>query len=149
MSLFVTDVGAMLGKLADGDLRSRIESEYSGAFERIKEHANQSNEKLTDVMESINAASSVVFQSAQEVSQGTDDLTQRSSEQTTSLSETASNMNVLADGVKTAAQNSDSAKNFVSSAREKAEQGGEVVTKRFRRCKRFWNRVIKSKILFR
>ncbi len=47
----IDDTVRMFGALASGDLSKRIETHYSGAFDRLKQDANRTAEKLTEVIE--------------------------------------------------------------------------------------------------
>lgn len=117
----------MLDAMAHGDLTKRINSDYQGSFDKLKQDANATAEKLTEIIEKVSVSSNLVASGAEEISQGNADLSQRTEEQASSLEETASSMEEMTSTVRQNADNSKVATDLASEAREKAQQGGEVV----------------------
>jgi len=125
---FLADIDQILNAMAQGDLTRNIDNDYDGIFEKIKQNANNTINKLTEVMGLIGEASSNVHNAADEIAQGTTDLSQRTEEQASSLEETASSMEQIAATVKQGADRAKEATQHASEARNKAQTGGEVVT---------------------
>ncbi|MGO3850279.1 MAG: hypothetical protein ACTJIB_18670, partial [Pseudoalteromonas prydzensis] len=46
----VSDTATMLDALANGDLSIRIEKDYQGSFNKLKQDANATADKLTEVI---------------------------------------------------------------------------------------------------
>jgi methyl-accepting chemotaxis protein len=125
----VADTGNMLDALARGDLTQRIEAEYQGAFDKLKQDANSTADKLTNVLERISASAGLVASGAEEISQGNADLSQRTEEQASSLEETASSMEQMTSTVRQNADNAKVANELAEETSEKATRGGEVVNR--------------------
>ncbi|WP_046007069.1 methyl-accepting chemotaxis protein [Pseudoalteromonas rubra] len=125
----VTDTGNMLDALARGDLTQRIEADYQGAFDKLKQDANSTADKLTNVLERISASATLVASGAEEISQGNADLSQRTEEQASSLEETASSMEQMTSTVRQNADNAKVANELAEETSEKATRGGEVVNR--------------------
>lgn len=125
----VADTGSMLDAMARGDLSKRIDKDYQGSFEKLKQDANATADKLTNVINSINSSATLVASGAEEISQGNTDLSQRTEEQASSLEETASSMEEMTSTVRQNADNAKVANELAEETCDKAIQGGEVVNK--------------------
>ena len=125
----LNDVLRVLGAMAKGDLSERITREYSGTFGQLKNDANTTVEKLTEVIGRIRSSSEAITTGANEIAQGNDDLSQRTEQQASSLEETAASMEQMTAAVRQSASNAQDANKFSDEARDKARSGGEVVAK--------------------
>lgn len=125
----LNDVIRMLGAMARGDLTERITREYLGSFGQLKDDANATADKLTEVIGSIRASSGAIMSAANEIAQGNADLSQRTEEQASSLEETASSMEEMTSTVKQSAENAGEANQLAGVAQNKAQEGGAVVTR--------------------
>lgn len=125
----VADTGQMLSAMATGDLSKRIEKDYQGSFDKLKQDANATADKLTEVMHRINSSATLVASGAEEISQGNTDLSQRTEEQASSLEETASSMEEMTSTVRQNADNAKVANGLAEETRDKALEGGEVVNR--------------------
>ena len=123
----VSNVGGVLSAMAEGDLTHRIDAEYTGAFQRMKEDTNQTIHKLTDVISLVREAAVSVRNASNEIAQGNCDLSQRTEEQASSLEETASSMEQMTSAVRQSANNAQEANASANEAQTKAQAGGEVV----------------------
>ncbi|MHA7833857.1 MAG: methyl-accepting chemotaxis protein [Algiphilus sp.] len=121
------EVLSILGSMAEGDLTKRITAEYSGTFAKLKEDANSTMDKLTEMVVSIRQASESINVAAREIAAGNSDLSSRTEEQAASLEETASSMEELTATVKQNADNAKQANEQTISASNVATRGGEVV----------------------
>ena len=119
-------VGA-LERIANGDMTQQIETEYQGAYERIKDNTNLTIQRLTDIVSEIKAVAHATNISATEIAAGNIDLSQRTEEQASSLEETASSMEQMASTVKQNADNARQANMLASEASQVAVKGGQVV----------------------
>lgn len=113
--------------LASGDLSSRMDGEYEGAFLDLANSMNDSISKLRDMVGEISLASNNVASAAREIAQGNNDLSQRTESQASSLEETASAMEELTTTVQQNADNAAEATRVANVVMEKAANGGEVV----------------------
>jgi methyl-accepting chemotaxis protein len=125
---FLADIDSILGTMSNGDLTQRINNDYDGIFEKIKENANNTILKLTDIIANIRESAGNVHNAADEMAQGTLDLSQRTEEQASSLEETASSMEEITATVKHSAERANEASVHAAEARDKAQEGGSVVT---------------------
>lgn len=125
----LNDVLRMLGAMARGDLTERITRDYEGSFGQLKDDANTTADKLTEVITNIRNSASAITSAANEIAQGNADLSQRTEEQASSLEETASSMEEMTSTVKQSAENALQANNLSADAQGKAQEGGEVVSR--------------------
>lgn len=123
----INDTVAMLDSMAHGNLTRRIEGDYEGTFGKLKEDANQTVSKLTEIIARINQSANTVASGSDEIAQGNADLSQRTEEQASSLEETASSMEEMTSTVKQNADNAKVANDLASEAQKKAVAGGQVV----------------------
>jgi len=125
----LNDVLRMLGAMAKGDLTERITRDYQGSFGQLKNDANETANKLTEVIGNIRSSSTAIMSAANEIAQGNADLSQRTEEQASSLEETASSMEEMTSTVKQSAENAVEANQLSDDAQDKAVQGGQVVSR--------------------
>ncbi|ASP40590.1 chemotaxis protein [Bacterioplanes sanyensis] len=125
----VSDTIRIFDGLAQGKLDRRINADYTGSFDKLKQDANATVDRLTDIITRIREAAGTVATGASEIAQGNADLSRRTESQASSLEETASSMEEMTSAVKQTSDNSVHANELASSARKKAENGGDVVSK--------------------
>ncbi len=123
------DVVTILMAFAEGDLSKRIEREYSGSFAQLKNDANLTAEKLTDIVTQIKTSSTAIASSTSEIAAGNLDLSSRTEQQASALEETASSMEEMTSTIKESAENAYRANELSITARKKADEGGRVVEK--------------------
>ncbi len=124
----IKDIMRLLSALAQGDLSQTIENNnYVGAFEQLKEDANATVSRLTEIMTEISRSAEIVATATEEISQGNLSLSQRTEQQAASLEETAASMEQMTSTVQQTADNTKQATQLAFSARERAEKGGEIV----------------------
>ncbi|MCW2246557.1 methyl-accepting chemotaxis protein [Azospirillum fermentarium] len=124
----IDDLGRVLGALAEGDLNSRIDKDYQGAFQALKTNVNTTSSKLGEIVGQILRATDAITSAASEVSMGSSDLAERTEQQASSLEETAASMEELGATVRSNADNAQRANRMASDARTAAESGGQVAT---------------------
>ena len=91
------------------------------------ESYNRAKDSLSLLLAKTRNAADNIYQGSSEVATGTDDLAQRTEEQASSLEETAASMEQMTSTVKQNADNSRTANQLATQAREVAERGGAVV----------------------
>ncbi|MBS7457255.1 methyl-accepting chemotaxis protein [Coralloluteibacterium stylophorae] len=123
----LSDVGRIMGAIADGDLTQRVEAQYQGAFGTLAADANRTVERLTDIVRGIQSAVSSISTAAGEIASGNQDLSGRTEQQAASLEETASSMEELTSTVRQNAENAQQANQLARGAGEVAASGGKVV----------------------
>jgi methyl-accepting chemotaxis protein len=125
--VFVGDIGQVFEAMSQGDLTQSIDRSYRGEFDRIKNNANGSMNKLAEILFNIQTAAKTVDTSSNEVAQGTDDLSRRTESQASTLEETAASMEEITATVKQTADSANQSAGMAKEAQVKAEQGGVVV----------------------
>ncbi len=123
----INDTVGVLGAMARGDLTRSIEADYAGTFGQLKNDANTTIAKLTDVLAEISGGATAVLNGAHEIAQGNTNLSQRTEEQASSLEETTSSMEDMTFTVRQNADNARQANQLAAGASEQAEKGGTVV----------------------
>ena len=126
-SVGLNEVVRVLGALAKGDLTEKITNEYHGTFGQLKDDANTTVEKLTEIVGQIQEATEAINTASREIASGNTDLSQRTEEQASSLEETASSMEELTSTVKQNAENAKQANQLAVGASDVAVKGGNVV----------------------
>ncbi len=123
----LTDLGGMLGALAQGNVGHRIDGGYQGVFAQLARDANSLAERLADIAGRLGQSAGLVRDAASEISTGSADLAQRTEAQAASLQRTAATMEEITATVRHNADNARQASQFAVAARDTAEGGGRVV----------------------
>lgn len=129
VEIALNDILRMLGAIAKGNLSERITREYSGVFGQLRQDANFTADKLTEIISKIRQAAGSIHTAANEIAQGNADLSQRTEEQASSLEETASSMEEMTSTVRQSADNAQKANELAVQAQNKAQSGGQVVSR--------------------
>ena len=124
----VNAVRTALENLSRGDLSTAIQQEFIPEFESLKAAINSTVEKLRETVLDINHCASEVTVGANEIAQGNQELSNRTEQQASSLEETAASMEELTTTVQENAQNSQEAHEIANQTKEKAHQGGQIVS---------------------
>jgi methyl-accepting chemotaxis protein len=123
----IKDIMQMFAALAQGNLTQTIENNYAGAFEQLKNDANATTKRLTEIITKIKNMADIVNNAAEEISQGNISLSQRTEQQAASLQQTAASMEQMTSTVQQTADNTKQATQLALSAKERAEKGGKVI----------------------
>ncbi|AOG06386.1 methyl-accepting chemotaxis protein [Bosea sp. RAC05] len=115
-----------LSAVAAGDLTVRVDAAYRGKFAELKGAINETVERLSSTVKTIQVTSADVGLAAREINMGADDLSKRTEEQASSLEETAATTEQLAASVKASAQASRQAAAIATEAMEAAQNGGAI-----------------------
>jgi methyl-accepting chemotaxis protein len=121
------DVVRVFSGMAEGDLTRTIEADYAGTFGQLKDDANQTVYRLTEIVSRIRLATDAIYTAAREIATGNQNLSSRTEEQAGSLEETASSMEQLSGTVRLNADNARRANDLASNAQLVAIKGGEAV----------------------
>lgn len=112
------DISTVLQTVASGDLTKRVEVNYEGTFETLKNGCNTTAINLSQMLEDIRIAVDTINNAASEISSGNSDLSGRTEQQASSLEQTAASIEELTGTVK---QNADNAKNGYQLAAKASE----------------------------
>lgn len=121
------DTGKMLESLAKGDLSHRIEQDYQGSFGKLKQDANATADKLTQIIQQISKAADEVTSGASDIATGNVELSRRIEMQASSLEETAASMSQITESVQSSANSAGDANSVSKQASNQASAGGQVV----------------------
>jgi len=123
----VDDVVRVMGAMAEGDLSKRIDKAYEGEFAKLKEYANNTVDKLSEVVAEVNGAADSLASASEQVSATAQSLSQASSEQAAGVEETSASIEQMTASI---AQNTENAKvtdGMATKAAKEANEGGEAV----------------------
>lgn len=124
----INDSMRIMTALSNGDLTQSIQSEYRGSFNQLKQDANATVERLTEVMSEIRGGTDSVLTGSRQIADGNTNLSQRTEEQASSLENTSSSMEEMTITVKQNADSAIQANQLAESACGQAVQGREIVT---------------------
>ncbi|MFG6466186.1 PAS domain-containing methyl-accepting chemotaxis protein [Roseateles sp. BYS87W] len=122
------DVGRVFAGLAAGDLSQRITREYTGVFAQLRDDANSTGDKLTNIIDEVRSAADALTGAANQVSATAQSLSQAAAEQAASVEQTTASIDMISASI---SQNSDNAKvtdGMASKASKEAADGGVAVT---------------------
>ncbi len=123
----IAETGAVLSALARADLTKRMEGEYAGALQRLKDDTNAVGDQLTDVVTKLRATSGGLKTATAEILSGANDLSERTTKQAATIAETAGTMARLAGTVAENAKRAESASGSAAAVSRTAEEGGAVM----------------------
>lgn len=116
-----------LSGLADGDLTTRIDTQFTGQYQRLRDDFNASMEQLEEMISTIIEQASGIRGAVNEISQSSDNLSRRTENQAASLEETAAALDEITVTIETTASGAKRASEVVSETHTRAEQSGVVV----------------------
>jgi methyl-accepting chemotaxis protein len=123
----LNEVSNVLLALSEGDLTKRVNSDYQGTFQDLKNYSNTTSENLASMISKIREASDTINNASAEIAQGNSDLSTRTEQQASSLEETASSMEELTSTVRLNSENAKQANSLASQASQVAANGGELI----------------------
>ncbi|HZX78837.1 methyl-accepting chemotaxis protein [Lysobacter sp.] len=122
-------LSTLLRGVARGDLSQRMHGDYRGVFAQMSVDANETVDRLAEIVGQIREGTDAISSAAAEIAAGNNDLSQRTESQAASLEETASSMEELTSTVRQNADNARQANQLAQTAAEVAGNGGAVVSK--------------------
>jgi len=130
LELTFKDFGKVIKSMAEGNLtRKTGYDSYVGYYALMRDDIVKTQHKLSEVFAQIRQTADFIYNASQEIATGNNNLSHRAEQQAASLEQTASSMEELTNTVKNNADNSIQANQVSISARQLAEQGGEVVNR--------------------
>ena len=124
-NIAVDDVKRVFGALSVGDLSQRIDREYEGDFGQLKEDANNTVDKLREVIGTISHSSDSIASGAKEISTGNSDLSARTESQAATLEQTAASMEEMTQIVRSNEDSAKQANDLASRTSANAKVGNE------------------------
>src|SRR5690606_13486309 len=123
----VTEIGDVLGAMANTDLTRRMTGDYEGAFARLKHDTNAVADKLSDVVQQLRRTSGALKSATSEILSGANDLSERTTKQAATIEETSAAMEQLAATVMQNAERARDASVNAAKVTNTAEEGGRVM----------------------
>ncbi|KFA29116.1 HAMP domain-containing methyl-accepting chemotaxis protein, partial [Xanthomonas vasicola] len=117
----------LLRSIADGDLTVRMSGNFQGVFASMRDDANSTVHRLTDIVTRIQTTTNSISFAAEDIAGGNQELAQRSEQQAASLEETAASMEELTSTVKQNAEHATRANQLARGAATIASEGRDVV----------------------
>jgi methyl-accepting chemotaxis protein len=123
----VTEIGGVLGAMANTDFTRRMEGEHEGAFARLQSDTNAVADKLSDVVRQLRDTSGSLKTATGEILSGANDLSERTTKQAATIEETSASMEQLAATVLKNAERAREASAHAVRVTQTAEDGGRVM----------------------
>ncbi|MEA9838987.1 methyl-accepting chemotaxis protein [Xanthomonas campestris] len=119
---------ALLRAIAQGDLTVRMHGNFQGVFALMRDDANSTVARLTEIVAGIQESSNNIGFAAEDITAGNQALASRSAQQAANLEETAASMEELTSTVKQNADNARRANALALGAATVASEGRDVVS---------------------
>ncbi|AYG58026.1 methyl-accepting chemotaxis protein [Rhizobium jaguaris] len=123
----VQALGDGLKRLAEGDLVTRINTQFVAHLDQLRQDFNNSLSKLNEAMQAVGANARAINAGANEIRGSADELSKRTEQQAASVEETAAALEQITTTVKDAAKRAEEASQLVAHTRAGAERSGEIV----------------------
>jgi methyl-accepting chemotaxis protein len=119
----IAEAGQALDKLANYDLRARVNGDYRGDHAKIKEALNGTAQALEQAFSRVAAGAEQVSSASTQIASSSQAVAQGASEQAASLEETSSSLEEMAGMTKQNADNTQEAKHLAEAAKRSANTG--------------------------
>ncbi|MCF6326205.1 MAG: nitrate- and nitrite sensing domain-containing protein [Devosiaceae bacterium] len=121
------ETGDVLAALARTDLTMRVEGQYEGSFDKLKNDTNAVADKLSDVIGQLRDTSGALKSATGEILAGANDLSERTTKQAATVEETSATVETLSNTVMKSADQADEASTKSKVLAQTAEQTGQTV----------------------
>ncbi len=125
----VSSLASGLERLAAGDLTTRLNEGFPGAYEKLRNDFNDAVVKLEQAMSAIARSTSAIRSGGSEISGASVDLSQRTERQAATLEQTAAALDEITATVQRSAQGANQSRDAVALAKAEAERSGDVVSR--------------------
>ena len=123
------DIKIALAGLENGRLDTRIQNDYQGDFELIKNATNNTAARLEDIIGHVNCSVSEIASASTQVGSTSQTLSSGAIQQASSLEETSAALEEMSGSVSEAAKNAAATNILAEEAAKMAVDGGEAVSK--------------------
>jgi methyl-accepting chemotaxis protein len=130
--------------MATGDMTVRMQGEYRGDLQLIKESINKVGSSLQDALRKVSEAVSATASASSQISSSTEEMAAGAQEQTSQAGEVASAVEEMTKTIMENSKNASVAADTAKQARLSAEAGGKVVDDTVQGMKRIASVVNKS-----
>jgi methyl-accepting chemotaxis protein len=122
----IEKVGAVLGRLAQGDFTATLDDLPSG-YEKLVEDFGAMRDQMRATLQQVAETAQTIATGSAEISSASDDLSRRTEHQASALEETSATMSQVADTVRETAKGASTVSRSVSEAHNDASEGTRVV----------------------
>jgi methyl-accepting chemotaxis protein len=127
LSELVRLLGEALQGLAHGDLTTRLDGGFTGAYAQLRDDFNQAVERLAAAIGSVVGGANVISKGSKQILSASEDLARRAERQATTLEDSSASMRELAGVVSETADASTRTKDIISTAKHEATGSMAVV----------------------
>jgi methyl-accepting chemotaxis protein len=117
------ETAAVLERLAAHDLTARVQGDYKGDFERIKQAMNTASDNLQQALSQVSTASQQITGVSGQISSSSQALSSSATAQASSLEEVSSSLQEMSSMTKQNASNAKEARSLSEGARSTAAKG--------------------------
>ena len=129
MDGFVKEIYESMSRLATGDLQARIQREYHGRFEEIKDAFNRSMDKLEVTVDEVRQNADILEKVSQQVNATAQTLSQNASELAANVEETSATLEEMTSSITQNSENATLTEKIASESAKGAQHGGDAVTR--------------------
>ena len=124
----VDELAAGLGRLAQGDISSTIDTPFTGRLERLRQDFNQSLSRLQTTISRITENVRTIQGNGNQMAMSAEDLSRRTEQQAASLEETAAAVEEITVTVRSSAERAREADAIVRDTKRSADDSAVVVS---------------------
>ena len=118
-----------LAKMAEGDLTGRVDTQFTGQYEQLRQSFNQSLARLYDIVTGLQRTSRSLKTATGEILSGANDLAERTTRQAATIEETTASIEQLSGAVLENAKRAATASTKAQTVSSNATEGGAVMEK--------------------
>ncbi|WP_102225549.1 methyl-accepting chemotaxis protein [Acidimangrovimonas sediminis] len=118
-----------LGRMAQGDLSTRITAALASEFEDLRRNYNDAMQRLEDAMTNVAQEAESIRSQSREINLSANDLSDRTERQAGTLTDVSASIDQLAKAVRAVADDTGSARQRAESTRAEADKGKEIMTR--------------------
>ena len=123
----IAELTSSLARMAKGDLGGRIDHQFTGQYEQLRQAFNSSLEQLEGIVSGLRHASGALRTATAEILSGANDLSSRTTKQAATIEETSAAVEQLASAVADNAKRAATASDKARSVSQNATEGGAVM----------------------
>ncbi len=122
MRTATTSLGENLKRLASGDLKCRIDTEFAAAYEGLRTDFNATVDQLSQTVSAVITAVGNMDAGTREIASGATDLSKRTEQQAAALEETAAALDEITVNVRSSSKLTEEARNVAQAATRSATE---------------------------
>ncbi len=123
----INEASMVLEAAANKDMRRRVEGNYKGKLDELKENINHAIANLDDALAQVHAATEQVGSASTQIASGSQSLAQGANEQASSLEEISSSLEEMSSMTKQNSSNAHQANVMMDENKQTVERGREAM----------------------